>query len=548
MLLKLTKLKNFIGPKVFNYFWISIACGLFSFAIESSFVLILQGFLVSINLLEVGKTFLPAWYPTSVMSSVVLLLFFAVLRATSLALKSHSSELTRVTFICEQREFLFSHGLRNASSISNKEIISTFSEVVSQAGVAIGYLSVVINTAVTSALLLGLGFKLAPFEMGIGAILLAIVLLPMKLANGFISKSGKNILDEWEKINNSLSMGLKNNFLLHVYRKIEAEIQNGHSYLNKYKKIYLEYSIISGVLTGFPLVAGVFVLCVMIFTSVNYIHTEPMKLLSFFYVFIRLAQAASETRGNYSNITLNKHGILKLFSIKESYLQHPQPAHRESVDFDEKNLSLICDNISFKFPNSKALFSNLNFNLVPGDVLVIKGESGVGKSTLLSVILGLRTPSSGRILINNIDQNKFSLNYHDTLGYVGPEPFLIQGSIIENLMYGQERENFDESQYWNVLKKVELDEIIRNLPGGLNEQVFDIPQFSTGQKQRLSFARALLRQPRILILDEATANLDIETEKRMIANIKHNLNECIAIIVTHKNSFDGIATQSIVLG
>ena len=293
---------------------------------------------------------------------------------------------------------------------------------------------------------------------------------------------------------------------------------------------------------------GMAILCIITYVSVRYIHTDAMQLISFFYIFLRLAQAASEASSSLTRLQLCMPGMRILYDWNlqcEKALARPK---LEKKIIEQEDISIEGTNISFEFIKNKPLFTNLNFKLKSSEVFIIKGESGAGKSTLLSLILGFQPPSKGSIKINSFSTTEYTLDLHRVLAYVGPEPYIIQGTLKENLLYGlEESEEIPESSLWDALEKMELKTLVEKLPLKLNEPVHDIPQLSTGQKQRLSFARALLRKPSLLILDEATANLDSATEKRIINNLKDLFKNCTSIIVTHKGSFDDLGTYSLEL-
>jgi ABC-type multidrug transport system fused ATPase/permease subunit len=159
-------------------------------------------------------------------------------------------------------------------------------------------------------------------------------------------------------------------------------------------------------------------------------------------------------------------------------------------------------------------------------------------------MLGLKTPITGTITVN--DENIILLKDRLTprIGYVGPEPYLIPASVKENLLYGNQN-LVSDLEIWNALELAHISKDVRNLEGGLNEVLNEYTQLSTGQKQRLSIARALLRNPEILILDEATANLDKETESEIIKSFNGIMKNKFTIIISHKDSFEDIATQKI---
>ena len=541
------KLKNFTGPKVWRLFCASIITGFCWFLLESSFVLILQGFLYSLGLLKESQVFLPSWYPKDINSSILILIAFGVLRSVVSVLKSYFASMTQVSFMCVQRASILEFSLRNAGEVSSKEVISSFTELTTQSGVVLFYSSLLINTTVTSIFLFLFGLRLAFFEMLIAVFLLLLLLLPMRMLSGRIGAHGKGLVKEWESLSETLLRGLRNNFFLKVHNKIESEITKGKMNLSLYENHYDKYSMISGFVSAFPLFIGVIVLSFTTFVSVNYIHTDGIKLISFFYIFIRLAQAASEVSNTFSFLRLNIQGFKTLFQWRfrksEDYLPEKD---REEVLLGGVD-SVEFNGVSFYYKNHIPLFKDISFKLRKGDILIIKGQSGAGKSTLLSVAMCLKLPVTGSVFINGFDSKKTKINFYDFLGYVGPEPYLIQGSIKENLMYGNRCTDLDDSVIWDILKRLEISSLVDSLPLKLNENLLELASLSTGQKQRISIARAILRFPQMLILDEATANLDSLTESSIIDNLHTLVPNSIIIIVTHKNSFDNLGTQHIEL-
>ena len=543
MIDKIKKFKIFIGQEAWRCFLLSFLTGLLWFGVESSFIFVIQGFLFSIGLLTRSQVFLPSWYPVDLSSSVCILVLFGIMRAAALLFKAYFSAQTLVAFTCEQRSELLQYGLKNASVASSKKVIAAFTDITAQAGTVTSNMSALANTLVAASLFFILGLRLAPAEMLIGIFLLSVFIFPLKKFSQKTNDLGTDLNKEWENVSDSLITGMKNYFFLSVYNQIEYEIKNGRESLRKYKLHYTNYSKILGVVSVFPIVVGIVVLSFITYISVKFIHTDGIKLVSFFYLFIRLSQAASEANATYSNIKFNFPGFKVLYEWRIKSSKSKEGPRLPIKKINEGPISLEFVNVSFKYENQDFLFRNLSFKVSTGQVLIIKGESGTGKSTLLSLLLDINKPTNGEVFIENLSTEKSNLDLQSVLAYVGPEPFLIAGTIRENLLYGFNKHNVTDAEIWEVLKKVSIYDLINLLPNKLNEPIYDIAQFSTGQKQRLSFARALLRKPRLLILDEATANLDLETELIIIENLKETLKDYTTLIVTHKDSFDAIGTQ-----
>ena len=219
--------------------------------------------------------------------------------------------------------------------------------------------------------------------------------------------------------------------------------------------------------------------------------------------------------------------------------------NKKSTETYKNNLNIIkefnsitFDNIGFYYntkAENKIIFKNLSFSINKGDKLGIVGNSGSGKTTFLNLFTGLIHPTSGII---EIDKIKFdNLKYFKLdgiVGYVNQSPILIDSSIKLNVTL-QNFDNIDIKKYKEVLKIVELENLEKDLEKNLN---FTIGErgllLSGGQKQKIGIARMLYLNPSILILDESTNALDLETEKRIIQNIINKYSNLTIIIVTHR--------------
>jgi ATP-binding cassette subfamily B protein len=170
--------------------------------------------------------------------------------------------------------------------------------------------------------------------------------------------------------------------------------------------------------------------------------------------------------------------------------------------------------VTFKYPDGdEYVLTNFNLKVPQGTNVAIVGETGAGKSTLVNLVCRFFKPTKGQVLIDGRDAAERSqLWLHSNIGYVLQTPHLFSGSVRENLMYGNP--DATEEQIWKALKLVSADGIVKRMDKGLDSDVGeDGGMLSTGEKQLLSFARALLADPKILVLDEATASIDTVTEK-----------------------------------
>ena len=199
--------------------------------------------------------------------------------------------------------------------------------------------------------------------------------------------------------------------------------------------------------------------------------------------------------------------------------------------------SLDIKNLSFSYDN-KEILKNINISIKKNDIVGIIGKTGSGKSTLANILVGILKNQNGKILIDErYNINEIFKKNKNLFGFIPQSTFLLDDTIKNNVAFGEENINFNSELFWESLKISKIDEFVKNLPNKENEIVGERGvRISGGQIQRLGIARALYRKPEILILDEATSSLDIETEKLFIEAIAQMKNKITMIIITHRLS------------
>lgn len=547
---KIEIIRKFLGPEVWKLFWISLALGVCLFLVESSFIFILQGFLRTIGFVDQAQIILPDWYPTKLTNATLVLLGFGIIRGVIYMIRYYIAGSVGQIFASLQRQRILEYGLRYAENVSSGQVVALFSERVTHGASVLQGISQLLVTMTSCVLFFLYGIRKAPYEMFFGVTCLVVLLFPLKRFNASIIQSGNGLVNEWDKMNNTLIQGLKNHFFFKIYNLVESEIQMAKTYLKDYDKHYLRFYRVSALKNHTPNIVGIFIICAIAFVSVRYIHTRPIILISFFYIFIRFTQGLSEISTNFSYLKLHFksfkelyfwHEKLELASLKHS---EKKQVHVLTENPFKKSVEINIKNLKFSFPGEPILFKDLNLTVKEGELLLIKGPSGVGKSTLLMLILGFLKPNDGKITFNQHEVEQVLPFLSNIVGYVGPEPYMIIGTIKENILFGhQNKKSITDEMIEDAMIKAQLDIKKFSLDFFVAEQA----TLSTGQKQRLAIARAILRKPKLLILDEATANLDGETELKFTNSIKELLQEVTTIVISHKPSFDQIATTTLTL-
>lgn len=193
------------------------------------------------------------------------------------------------------------------------------------------------------------------------------------------------------------------------------------------------------------------------------------------------------------------------------------------------------ENITFSYPNAQNnTLKNITFSVRPNETIAVLGATGSGKTTLFQLIARLYEPNEGTIYIDNKPLKTYSIKrLREQIGYVSQSPLLFSGSIIDNIRWGNR--SATEEEIINSTKTAQIHDVITSLPDGYHTEVNQRGvNLSGGQKQRLSIARALVRKPKLLLLDDCTSALDYATETKLLEALTHY--HCTTMIITQKVS------------
>lgn len=220
-----------------------------------------------------------------------------------------------------------------------------------------------------------------------------------------------------------------------------------------------------------------------------------------------------------------------------------QKKNQNSISEEKKEFEKTIEfkNISFTYDptidNKNNVLENINFTIKKGDFVGISGESGSGKSTLIDLMAGLQNPSSGEILVDGINIKKFMNNWQRVLGCVPQEVFILDNTLKKNIAFGIPDKDISEKRILKCLDLANLNDYVISLENNIDSFIGERgARISGGQKQRIGIARAFYNDPEILIFDESTNSLDIETENKILSEIyKFKKNKTIFIISHNEN-------------
>jgi ABC-type multidrug transport system fused ATPase/permease subunit len=305
----------------------------------------------------------------------------------------------------------------------------------------------------------------------------------------------------WVSLNVSeeIAKVVENMYLIKILKKDKEEIRNFESIL-KERDQYGIRTVIWGSLSGYlPTFLTMFVLAIL----VSFSNAVKTLTIDFIGVTLRLFQQLGGISGSVNNL-LNSQIHIKHFNDIDRNRVIDNKENYEILESEKVDFSVNFENITFKYFNSETpIFENLTFKIPLNEHTLITGPNGSGKSTLLGLLSGVLIPENGKIFVST-----------KKLGYIGATPFIFKDTLRKNLLYGNEL-NIDDDLLINKLHEFDVFKEEENY--NLDREVTN-KSLSSGQMQKVAFIRALLAEPKILLLDESTANLD-EKSKDLIFNI-----------------------------
>lgn len=280
---------------------------------------------------------------------------------------------------------------------------------------------------------------------------------------------------------------------------------------------------------------GIAIALVAVFLGFSFFHVGVSELFVMLYAFRMASQRAMDIAGLRNALSHHLPALEQIQQLKNVALQNPQRSG--TLPFTKLVTGIELSNVSFQYPGRVGeLLTNISLRIPKGKMVAIVGPSGGGKTTLLDLLLGFYPIERGQFLIDGVPFSEIDVvSFRQRIGYVPQEPFLFHASIRENLLWA--RPHADQASLENVLLRSNALEFVRELPQGMDTVVGERGvRLSGGQRQRLALARALLREPEVLILDEATSSLDSESEQLIQQSLEQLAGATTMVVVAHRLS------------
>ncbi len=304
------------------------------------------------------------------------------------------------------------------------------------------------------------------------------------------------------------------------------EVDINHNIVTAYPKVLLEQAVIL-----------IFIFIILILSYFGTPNNSIIIILSFYLAAAyRLVPSINRIFKSYQSIKYGKPSIPKIMEYYNLNTKNILIENEKILEIFKFEKKIELKNINFSYDNNIEIIKDLNLGINKNEIIGIIGESGVGKSTVINLLTSLLKAEDGKIIVdgreisNNIDfrryKNLFSVSSQDS--------YLLDGTIKDNIIFGS-NEKFSKEKIEDAIKFSGLEKTIKNLPQGIETFVGStIKELSSGQKQRISIARSIYSDRKILIFDEATNALDEENEKFIFDNLRKIRLEKTIIIISHK--------------
>jgi len=371
---------------------------------------------------------------------------------------------------------------------------------------------------------------------GIASVLYVLLSKRMQLLGvnqGQLSIKNQQMIREILSTYREAVVGGKRPFYIQEVRKHQFTIAKNNAEFSFFPNI-------SKYVLEIALILGIFLISAIQFYKYSAEHS--VAILSIFLIssariapaILRIQQSMIQMKGSLGMAEPALNLIDKLQEVKPQLLS----VNKFNLNHAKLNSNIVLKNINFSYDvNSKFNITNINLIIEPGTVNAIVGKSGAGKTTLVDILLGVIDPTGGEILISNKTPNEITTEFPGLLAYVPQDVYIINGTVRENVCLGYSKEEIPSKLIYDVLRKVQLLDLVESLPNKIDTYIGDNgSKLSGGQRQRLGIARALITEPKILVMDESTSSLDGETESNLTNAIISLRRETTLILIAHRLS------------
>tara|TARA_B100000315_G_C14590665_1_gene595554 strand:+ start:3481 stop:5268 length:1788 start_codon:yes stop_codon:yes gene_type:complete len=487
--------------------------------------------------------------PITIGSMMVLLLSITIIRSliSSISKFIFTKLQSRIVkeIIIETFESFLSAGWPFFVSKNYGILANTFTTETKKIGDALESIANLLSRLLRAIFYIGIAFFISWKLTLIVLFLLGMFLTPFSLLGKLTFKAGENLTAANNEFQGTVLESFGAAKLILGSANQRRSIVNFSKNISSYITSYVQFVLIRTIspLAFEPL--GLIIVLSGVYLGIEHFQINISELFILLYAFRMSSVIAIDATNEKNHIQNLAPALQQVYTLKGEAEQMAQFSGDRK--FEKLENEIIFKNITFSYPNHGQILKNVSLTISKGNMVAIIGKSGAGKTTLIDILMGFYQVDSGDVLIDGVliaDLDIKSLR--KKIGFVPQDPFLFNMSIRENLLWNNEAAS--EKEIFNACERANANEFLQKLPKGLDTTVGDRGiRLSGGQRQRLALARAILRKPEILILDEATSSLDSHSEQLIQRSIENIAHSATLVVIAHRLSTIKLADSIYVL-
>jgi ABC-type multidrug transport system fused ATPase/permease subunit len=389
------------------------------------------------------------------------------------------------------------------------------------------------------------------FEWKLALIALAITPVLVVLAYRYSHVAHPTLRDVQQKLADVATVAEENIVGVHVVKSFAQEPQEQQKFVDRSEAVFQQTlranrqrALYVPFIAWVPMLAQAAVLLV----GARMVTSGELTVGGFIAFNLYLAMLIMPLRslgmwvGQAQRATASGERIFQVMDEPEEIADRP-----DAVELPEGGGRLRFESVGFEYMDGRPVLQDIDLELAPGKTIALIGHTGSGKTTLTSLVPRFYDPTSGRVMLDGADVRDVKLNsLRHAIGVISQDPFLFSATVRENIMFGAP--DLDDAEVEHIARLAQAHEFVDRLPDGYDTVIGERGiTLSGGQRQRLAIARALAVDPRVLILDDATASVDASTEARIRVGLREAMRNRTTLIIAHRLSTIALADEIVVL-
>ena len=412
-------------------------------------------------------------------------------------------------------------------------LLNSFQQEMGKVGEAFGRIAKVFADLIQGLIFLMVPLTLSPEFTLLFLVTTALLSLPLWLMGGIATRLGKKnteTANDYTGVLHDILTGAK---LVLSYGVQKSSIKGYEDSFKKHAKISIPFQTLRTGIGLFFVPVGTISALLVIYIAFN--QGMPFgEVAMVLFAFTRILPIAGSLIESKTTIQ----GFVPAYTQVQNLIKEASEVEeiQGGEQFNEFKESIRFHEVKFVYPEEKKALSGVNLTIKKGNLTALVGKSGSGKSTAVDLMIGLYKPKSGKITLDGKELHKYDMNsYRSRIGYVPQDPLLFNTSLRENLLWSEPQAS--EKEIWEACRLANAETFINELPEKLESVMGERGvRLSGGQRQRIALARAIIRKPDILFLDEATSSLDSESEKLIQESVKQLAETITVVVIAHRLS------------